>query len=62
MIYTLLLLKGFQILLLGWVSLEAAMFVATFYVEVPTTQEYQSEYIFLPSYDDVPNFGEIRTL
>ena len=57
MIYTLLLLKGFQVLLLGWVSLELAMFTATFFVEVPTIQVYESEYTLLPSYDEVPNFG-----
>ena len=56
MIYTLLLLKGFQVLLLGWCSLELAMFIATYYVKVPSDETYMTEYTMLPSYDEVPNF------
>ena len=56
MIYTLLLLKGFQVLLLGWCSLELAMFIATFSVEVPSQDVYMAEFTNLPTYDELPDF------
>ena len=60
MIYTLLLLKGFQVLLLGWCSLELAMFIATYYVKVPSADTYMAEYTKLPTYDEVPDFKLLK--
>ena len=60
MIYTLLLLKGFQVLLLGWCSLELSMFFATFSVQVPTEEVYMSEYTKLPTYDELPSFKLLK--
>ena len=62
MIYTLLLLKGFQVLLLGWPSLEFALGVATFFVTAPSMEVYMAEYTKLLSYDEVPNFELLKWL